>query len=203
MIKLREFSDIFRGTDFTGKELEKFYYSIRKSVILRLSGRRAWPELLRLEESCQWPVLQRISDPLLPIYRGADAVLLDRFIKTISEERTIRGRGSSINTVSCWSRIQFIIKARTDLFMQIFDFCRKDIIHCEKVAEKYMRSKERKTNNRGKLSKLNTVDGMERLGRISPVWHSRQDRAQSNRHQETYNDLCSEGFEVVTYLKTQ
>jgi len=171
MIRLREFSDIFRGTDFTERELKKFYYSVRKSVILRLSGRRSWPALLRLEESCQWPVLQRISDPQLPIYQGADGVLLDRFIRTISEERIIRGQGSSTNAVSCWSRIQFIIEERIDLFMQIFDFCRKDITHCEKVAERHMRIKERRIKHRGKLSRPNTVAGVETLGRTTPVWH--------------------------------
>jgi hypothetical protein len=160
MIRFREFSDIFTGTDFTGRDLKKFYYSVRKSIILRLSGRRSWPELLRIEESCQWPVLQRISDPKLPIYQRADGVLLDRFIKTISEESIIRGQRSSINAVSCWYRLKFIIEERTDLFIQIFDFCRKDITHCKRVAERHMRIKERRRiKNRGKLSKLNIVAG--------------------------------------------
>jgi hypothetical protein len=177
MIRLREFSDSFRGTDFTERELKKFYYSVRKSVILRLSGRRSWPALLRLEESCQWPVLQRISDPQLPIYQGADGVLLDRFIRTISEERIMRGQRFSINTVSCWSRLQFIIEERIDLFMQIFDFCRKDITHCEKVAERHMRIKGRRIKNRGRLSRPNTAAGVETLGRTTPVWHLQKRRS--------------------------
>ena len=104
-------------------------------------------------------------------------MLLDRFIKTISEERIIRGQRSSTNTVSCWSRLQFIIKERIDLFMQIFDFCRKDITHCGKVAERHMRIKEGRIKNRGKLSGLNTVVGVETLGRTTPVWHLQKRRS--------------------------
>jgi hypothetical protein len=137
MVTLKSFLSIFKGTDFTPEELSDFYDSVRKSVILRLAGRRFWPEIFKLEEQFQWPVVRRIGDPSLPIYKGADEALLERFIRTIAEEKKLRGRKASLDKVRYWTILQSLIDERIELFTTIFGFSEKDTKYCRVVAARY------------------------------------------------------------------
>jgi hypothetical protein len=172
LISFSELSDIFSGTDFNRDDLRRFYRSVKKSIILRQLGKRAWPELFHLEEKCQWPVLKKIDDPDLSIYRGADPELLDRFIRTISEEKDIRKRKSVINKVSYWSRLQVLIEERTDLFSQVFGFCSSDLSHCERVAERYGKILEgKRKENRKKMWQLGVGAGAATLAGAATYWY--------------------------------
>lgn len=174
MITLTEFSAIFKGTDFAAQELEKFYYSVKKSVILRLVGRRSWPEIFTLEENCQWPVLKLIGDPRHSIYDGADKILLDRFIATISEEKNIRERKSSLGKVRYWTLLQSVINERIDLFTQIFGFSQEDVRHCEMVAERYSYRLDRRIKDRKKLWKIGVGTGAATLAGAAALWYLSQ-----------------------------
>ncbi len=174
MITFKEFSSIFKGTDFTAEELSKFYYSVKKSVILRFVGRRAWPEIFRLEEKCQWPVLRKIGDPKHSIYEGADKGLLDMFIKTIYEEKNIRERRSSLDKVRYWTLLQSVINERINLFTHIFGLSQEDVWHCERVAERYSQIMERRIKNRKKLWKIGIGTGAATLAGAAALWYISQ-----------------------------
>jgi hypothetical protein len=139
--------------------LKSFYHSVKKSLILRHLGKRSWPELFKLEERCQWPVLKKIDNPELAVYRGADAELLVRFITTIKEEKEIRERKSSTDKVRYWTRLQSLIEERLDLFKQIFGFSTEDVEYCERVAERYGTILERKAKNRKKMWQIGVGAG--------------------------------------------
>lgn len=171
MIRFNEFLDIFRDAGFNEEEMRKFYYSVKKSVILQLLGKQSWPELLKLDERCQWPVLQRIGDPKLPVYKGADKTLLEKFINTISEEKRIREHKSAGGKVSHWSQLRSIIQERNDLYRHIFGFCRNDIRHCEMVAERYSRIRERGLKNRKKLWGIGIGAGTATLAGAAAIWY--------------------------------
>ncbi len=171
MIRLTEFLHIFKDAGFTEGELKKFYYSVKKSVILRQLGKRSWPELFRLEERCQWPVLQRIDDPQLPIYSGADKTLLERFIKTISSEKEMRKYRTSMHKVRYWSLLQEVIDERTGLFVSIFGFSEEDIGHCERVAERYGKILERKTREKKKLCQIGIGAGAATIAGAAAIWY--------------------------------
>jgi hypothetical protein len=171
LVTFKEFLSIFKGTDFTAEELRAFYYSVRKSVILRLVGRGYWPEIFRLEERCQWPVVRMIDDPNLFIYKGADKVLLDKFIKTISDEKRIRKQRSFFDKVRYWSLLQAIIDERIDLFTQIFGFSQDDIGRCNTIAEKYSQIIERRIKNRKKLWKIGIGTGAATLAGAAAFWY--------------------------------
>jgi len=177
MIHFKELSVIFKDTSFTDGELKKFYFSVKKSVILRRLGKRSWPELFKLEERCQWPVLKRIDDPKLPIYAGADRTLLDRFIKTISTEKEMRAHRSSMHKVRYWSLLQEVIEERIDLLVSIFGFSEKDIRHCELVAERYGKILERKARERKKLWQIGIGAGAATLAGAAAIWYiSKKDK---------------------------
>lgn len=177
MITFKEFSTIFKGTDFSDEELRRFYYSVKKFVILRLAGKRAWPEIFKLEDTCQWPVLRVIDDPNLPIYEGADRALLERFIKTISDEKKLRGRRTSVDRVAYWSQLQSVIDERIELFKLIFDFCRKDEKHCEMIAERYSRILARRAKRRKKMWQIGIGTGATTLAGAAALWYiSKKDK---------------------------
>lgn len=154
MITFGQFSANFKGTDFKGEELKKFYDSVKKTIILRLAGKMSWPEIYRLEETCQWPILRRIGDPALSIYKGADKDLLERFIKTISNEKDLRGKKASLDKVKYWSLLQSVIDERTSLFAQVFGFSKEDMEHCEMVAQRYSRIRDKRIKTRKKMWKI-------------------------------------------------
>jgi hypothetical protein len=150
VISFKKFSSVFSGAGFAEGQLREFYTSVKKSVILHNLGKRSWPELFKIEERCQWPVLGKIDSPDLPIYRGADPELLDRFIKTIKEEKETRGRKSSTEKVRYWTKLQALLEERIALFTHIFGFSPEDMKYCETVAERYGKILERKARNRKK-----------------------------------------------------
>jgi len=177
MITFKEFSSIFKDTNFSDDELRIFYYSVRKSIILRLTGKRSWHEIYKLEERCQWPVLRKLGDPELSIYKGADKTLLDRFIRTISEEKDLREHRSSLDKVRYWSLLQSVIDERIELFSQIFGFNKKDAEHCGKVADRYARIRERRIRNRKKLWKIGIGTGAATLAGAAALWYvSKKDK---------------------------
>lgn len=178
MIRYKELSVIFKDTGFTEGELKKFYYSVKKSVILRHLGKRSWPELFKIEEECQWPFLGRIDDPKLPIYRGADKTLLQRFMKSISTEKDMRRYRSSMPKVRYWSLLQEVIAERIDLLVSIFGFSEEDVRHCELVAERYGKIVERKTREKKKLWQIGIGAGAAAtLAGAAAIWYiSKKDK---------------------------
>lgn len=174
MIAFTQFSSIFRDTDFNTEELRKFYHSVKKSVILKYVGRRSWPELFRLEEKCQWPVLRLIDDPELPIYRDADPELLKHFISNIKEEKSLRERKSLLEKVEYWSALQSIIAVRIDLFTQIFNFCKKDAKYCQTIAERYIRIMEQRKQQRKKMWQVGIGTGAATLAGAAALWYISQ-----------------------------
>ena len=171
MISFKGLAAIFRGTGFTDEELRAFYYSVKKSVILKLTGKRSWPEMFKLEDRCQWPVLRKLGDPGLPIYEGADSTLLERFIKTISEEQDLRGHRASFDKVRYWSLLQSIIDERIELFTQIFGYSDKDIERCERVAERYGKVREKRIRNRKKMWKFGIGTGVATVAGAAALWY--------------------------------
>jgi len=171
VISFEEFRNIFRGTDFNEDELGKFYSSIKKAVILRYLGKRSWPDLIKLEEKCQWPVLQRIADPKLSIYWGADEELLERFVKSISEEKNIRKQKISKGKIPYWTQLRSLIEERIQLFTHIFGFSRADIRHCEETAERYSNILDKRIRNRKKLWKIGIGAGAATLAGAAALWY--------------------------------
>ena len=171
MISFGDFLAIFSGTDFSVAELKKFYYSIKKSVILRSLGKRSWSELFNLEEACQWPVLHKIDDPDLPIYKGADRDLLDKFTRTIREEAYLRSRKGSTDKVRYWSLLQSLIGDRIDLFTHIFGFSEDDLLHCQRIAERYEDILEKKKRDRKKMMQIGIGAGAATLAGAAAFWY--------------------------------
>lgn len=148
MISLNTFLKIFKGTDFERAALENFYHSIKKTVILLQLGKPALPDVFQQEEKYQWPVLQLIDDPNLPIYEGADSALLSAFVRTIEKEKKLRMHKRLMDKVKYWSSLQDIIEERAELFKSIFDFSHSDERSCKAIAERYRRaidSRKRRT----------------------------------------------------------
>ncbi len=177
MIRLKELLNIFKDAGFTEEELKNFYSSVKKSVVLRHIGKRSWPALFKLEAECQWPVLQKIDDPNLPIYAGADSTLLKRFIKTITSEKELRSHRSSMHKVRYWSLLQAIIDERLDLLISIFGFSEKDVKHCELIAERYGQALEKKANEKKKLWQIGLGAGAATLAGAAAIWYiSKKDK---------------------------
>lgn len=148
MIALKEFLKIFKGTAFEQADLRNFYRSVRKTMIFLLLGKRSLTEVFQDEEKYQWPILQKIGDPDLPLYHGADKTLLEAFIKTIEKEAALRKQKKHMERIRYWSSLREIIEERSELFRSIFSFCRKDDLHCEAVAERYRRLSDRESKKR-------------------------------------------------------
>ncbi len=171
MISFDEFAAVFEETGFEENELKQFFFSIRKSLLLRCLGKRSWPDLLRLEERCQWPVLQRIADPKLSIYKGANKDLLDRFIRNISEDKSIRERKISTGKIPYWIRLRSLIEERLDLFTQIFGFSKADMARCTAVADRYSKIVETKAETRKKLWKIGIGASAATLAGAAAIWY--------------------------------
>ncbi|MDI6729097.1 MAG: hypothetical protein QMD44_09275 [Thermodesulfovibrionales bacterium] len=171
MINLKEFLKTFKGMNFREEELKIFYRSIKKSIILRYFGKRSLPELFKLEEKCQWPILQRIDNPELPIYKEADRSLLDRFIKNIKEEKALKEEKDKTDKYKYWNRLETILEERIELFKDIFDFCENDIKRCDMVADRYREMMERRIENRKKLWKFGIGAGATALAGAAAIWY--------------------------------
>jgi hypothetical protein len=176
MVTFKGFLSIFKDTDFTVSELRIFYFSVKKSVILRRAGRRFWPEIFKLEEQSQWPVVRRIGDPNLPIYKGADKALLERFIKTIDEEKRIRARKASFDKVRYWTLLQALIDERIELFTNIFGFTEKDFKYCEMIADRYSKIVEKRIRNRKKIWTIGLGTGAATLAGAAAWYIYKKDK---------------------------
>ncbi len=176
MLTFKGLLSIFKGTEFAPEELREFYDSVKKLVILKIAGRRFRPEIFRIEEQAQWPVVRRIGDPGLPIYKGADEALLERFITTIDEEKKLRKRKSSLDKVRYWTVLQSLIDERIELFTTIFGFTEKDFRYCEKVAERYSKMVEVRMRNRKKMWTIGLGTGAATLAGAAAWYIYKKDK---------------------------
>jgi hypothetical protein len=171
MTNLREFLKFFEDTGIDAKELKIFYRSVRKSVILRFFDKRALWELYKLEDKCQWPLLQRIADPALPIYENAHKDLLYAFMRSITAEKDLRAEKDTMDRDKYWLALFSLIEERIEIFKAIFGFCKKDAKRCEIVAERYRRSRQRKIEDCKKLWKFGIGSGAAALAGSTMLWH--------------------------------
>ena len=123
MTSKEEFLEIFKNTSFSEEKLMKFYGSIKKSVILFHVGRRARPQLLKLEKECQWPILCKIDDKKLDIYEGADPILLTMFINSIRDEKEILLNKQEISRNDAWRVFNIVIEARINILLSKIYSC--------------------------------------------------------------------------------
>ena len=179
MTNLREFIRSFEHSGIGEEELKIFYRSIRKSVILSYFDKRAISELLALEDKCQWPVLRRIADPKLSVYRKADKALLNAFINSIRAEEVLRAEKVGMDRDKYWSAMTVILRARIELFKDIFSFCRKDVRRCELVAARYRRARQLKIDDGKKLWKFGMGAGATALAGAAAIWYFSKGRQRS------------------------
>ena len=126
--------------------------------------------------------MKKIGDPGLSIYRGADKGLLEKFIKTISEEKQIRDRKSSMDKGPYWIQLQSVIRERIELYTSIFGFCKKDVGHCEIVAERYAKIRDRRIRHRKRLWKIGIGTGAATLAGATALWYiAKKEKKQSDR----------------------
>lgn len=137
MVSLQQFLKIFKDSGIEHEALRAFYHSIRKSIILLHLRKHSWSELFQMEERLQWPVLLAIDNPELPLYRGADQALLKAFLDTIAREKALRANKRHMEKVKYWSALQEVIEERSNLFISIFAYTKKDLRRTEAVAERY------------------------------------------------------------------
>jgi hypothetical protein len=115
-----------------------------------------------------------IGDPKLPIYKGADKVLLERFLNTIAEEKSVREQRSSLDKVRYWTMLRSIIDERIELFAWIFDFSKEDVRYCEMVAERYSMIRERRIQKRKKMWQIGFGTGAATLAGAAALWYISQ-----------------------------
>ena len=168
-MNLREFLKSFEDTGIDPEERKLFYRSVKKSIILSYFGKRTLSELFKIEDKCQWPLLQRIADPSLPIYRNADKDLVDEFIKSINDEKTLRADKSRMDRDEYWRALFYIIQGRLEIFKIIFNYCNKDVRRCELVAERYKKSRPRKGDDSKHLWKLGNCTGATALAGVAAL----------------------------------
>ncbi|MGO9950698.1 MAG: hypothetical protein ACLPN1_00625 [Dissulfurispiraceae bacterium] len=176
MITLDEFLSIFKGVGLNNDSLRIFYYSVNKTVILRLVGKRLWSEIFKIEEQCQWPIFKEIDDPKLPIYEGADRGLLGRFIETIHAEKSLRDRKEHMDKLRYWTRLRVVIDERIELFTQIFGFSDEDIRHCEMVAARYSKMVDGRIARRKKLWTIGIGTGAATLAGVAAWYLYKKDK---------------------------
>ena len=169
MTDLGEFLKSFKDSGFDTEELTIFYRSVRKSVILSYFGKRALWELFKIEDKCQWPLLQRIADPSLPIYKNADKDLLDAFVKSIKDEKALRAKKRRMDSDKYWRAFFGIVEGRIEIFKAIFSFCNKDVRRCKIVAERYKRARQRKIADGKQLWKFGIGVGATALANATAL----------------------------------
>ena len=140
MINLEEFLEIFRKSkdvNIFEEQLVKFYKSIKRSLILLYAGKRAQPSLEKLEKESQWPVLEKIDNIKMDIYKGADSILLRTFVNSIKDEKEIRSSGKKLGRQDAWIILRIKIAARTELYKNIFNLTEKEITDCERAGKRF------------------------------------------------------------------
>jgi hypothetical protein len=130
VISLEKVLERFKNTDFSQKVLVRYYHSSVQifALITFLKG-QSRKKIFELEEKYQWPVLKHLNNPELEIYKNSDVTLRDMFIELINEGERARMRS--------WKELHSIIEQRTKLYKYIFDFNKKDMEYCRKLAERY------------------------------------------------------------------
>ena len=172
MLSYSEFLRIFQGIGISEDELRNFYRSVKKSIILRHLGKQAWTEIFRMEEEFQWPVLQRIDDPNLPIYQGADRALLDAFIQNIRKERELRMRRGGKGKETGWIAFQTILTERIELLKDIFGLSQKDREYCTKISERYRKVIEKRIRDKKKAAwKVAAGAGAATVASAATLWY--------------------------------
>ncbi len=152
MLSYSEFLRIFQSIGLSEDEIRQFYRSVKKSIILRHLGKQAWTEIFRMEEEFQWPVLQRIDNPNLPIYQGADRTLLDAFIQNIRKEKKIRMQKGGKGKETGWIAFQTILGERIELLKDVFGLSQKDREFCTRISERYRKAIEKRIREKKKAA---------------------------------------------------
>lgn len=139
MISLEEFLEIFgksKDVNIAEEQLTKFYKSIKRSLILLCAGSRAKPLLEKLEKESQWPVLEKIDNVKMDIYKGADLVSLRTFVNSIRDEKEIRSSNKKLTRQNDWIILRIKIAARIELYKNIFDLNEREIACCERAGKR-------------------------------------------------------------------
>ena len=128
MIPLKEFLAIFNeDSRFTRQELERFYRSVKRVVILSFAGNKGYSLLTKIAMKDQWPILKKIDEQGLSIYDGADTNLLSAFIRTIKEQKKN----------DTWLTLRKTTLEIARLYPDIFDFSEKEIERCAKIGRNF------------------------------------------------------------------
>lgn len=128
MIRLEEFLEFFKNTNFPKEQLIRFYRSITKSVVFYFLRKRTLNKLLKLDEEIQWPILKEIDNLNLDIYKTAENRLLVRkFINTICCQKKAKSHSEKAEA----------IYERISLYPEIFNFSKKDLEHFKIVSQRY------------------------------------------------------------------
>ena len=140
MIELVEFLGIFsENTDFSVKELIRFYRSVKKIVALSYAGKKGLPLLIRVDQKDQWPVLKRMDNPSLSIYKEADdQELLQAFIQTIKDQKK----------KNSWITLQESIRKRASLYVKILCLTPEEVEKCKLLGQKMEKKLIRRDSRR-------------------------------------------------------
>lgn len=122
--------------------LVNFYLSIRKCWILERLGSVTYPKIRDLENKYQWPVLEKMADPNLEIYKVYPTEMLDRgllkiFINGIKDEASIRARKKKLSADDFFRYQKILIYDRLGYFKSIFGCTKEDLEYFESVAGRY------------------------------------------------------------------
>lgn len=168
LIKIFENSeDVF----FPKEELLKFLKSTRKMFILYFAGDVALKELLRHEETRQWPILCKLGNEKLDIYQEAEDISsLNMFISSIKDEMTIRSQKDKLSSADYAQSLYLLTESRISLFVNMFEFNKNDLDYCEKAAKRYVKMKRKALKKRKILKRIGygfaAAGGIVVLGKV-------------------------------------
>jgi len=159
LITKEECREVFKNSkdvNFPLAEVDRFYRSIRKSMICLYAGIYGWAMLSKIESEIQWPIISQLDNPSLDIYKSAiEQSNVKLFIKSIKEEKAIRAQKGKLTKNDTLIVFRLLIMDRVESFKVIFDFNDNDIKYCQEAAERYIklliRAKNRKRDNLIKL----------------------------------------------------
>ena len=147
MVDFEEFRMIFeksKDVTITEGELKKFYDSIIPSLVYFFAGRNCAEKLVKIEEECQWPVLKKIKNKKMDIYKGVDGPTLRMFINSIKDEEEVRLQ-KKFAKGEAWIMLRILIQARMEIYKSIFELSESDLEKIKKEAGKIKRRKLLKT----------------------------------------------------------
>lgn len=144
MLSLEEFVKIFENKKprIPLLQLINFYLSICKCLILERLGNITYPKIRDLEEKYQWPVLEKMADLNLEIYKVYPAEMLDKgllkiFTNGIKDEIEIRARKKKMSADDFYRYQKVLIYDRLGFFKSIFGCAKEDLEYFESVAGRY------------------------------------------------------------------